>query len=108
MKKLIVSLGMLALSIPAMAQYDKSSFLTQENILSSAIDHKSLSEQNNALTQLITIMQKMITINNAPARASQVAIEKQVLQYVQTVPRNKIVADKTTLMNNLNKFAATY
>ena len=105
MKKLIITFGILVCAISVMSQQGGiSAFMTQENLLSAAIDHKSLTQQNEAINNLIPIMKQALILSTGAAKAT----EQQVFQYVQLLPKNKLITDKKPVMDQLNKFKATY
>lgn len=105
MKRILITFGILACAISAIAQQGGiGAFITQENLLSAAIDNKSFTQQNQAINNLIPIMKQALIVSTGAARTT----EQQVLQYVQLLPKNKLITDKKTVMDQLNKFKATY
>lgn len=111
MKKIIITL---TLSIAAhgvsQGQVSKSTFNNSIAALSRAIDDKALKIQNVDILMTIKLMNDQIsylqTTNNS-ARKTDIANDKLIKIYVSELPNDKIVVNKTELMNRLKAFAAT-
>lgn len=96
----------------------KSIFTGQITKLSTAIDLKNLSNQNAALTSLVSLINTQLIYLKATRAALNTAVRKQQQESINSdiqiqtyvkgfLPATKIIADKTNLISQLNQFATT-